>query len=374
MKKKYVLLFLLFALQNTFALKLDPPTATIVYDQQMYCSMSPNALPTIFGTGNYMGGIFTASPAGIMVNPMTGLINFNESIPGTYEISYVVAATNEDPSFMTTTTVTLMPAASASIMSTSLSVCAGSDGTVLFTGTPGSTVTYLINGYPYTLVLSASGEAVVILPTLTETTQVVLISVVSGDLPGCETVLAGSIVINVEPVPAIALEPSYIVEVDSESNVVTPVLLDSQVTGDYSFQWYVDGILIPGAEESTYLVETAIDTPEGSRAFSVDVVSNSGTCPTISAITQVSQMVLGKEEFLVGSFQLSPNPFTDFVNIKSVGLIENVSIFNAIGQLVYSQNGAATEMTIDLSSLPSGNYFAVVTSEQKQQTFKLLKQ
>jgi hypothetical protein len=373
MKKNHLLFFLLFTLQSTFALKFDPPTATIAYNQPIYCAMSPNAMPTISGTGNYMGGIFTASPVGIMVNPLTGVINFSESIAGTYEISYTVAPTNEDPSFTTTTTVTLMPAASTTLMNTLFSVCAGSDGEVLLTGTPNSTITLAIdNSNQVTVILSATGEAVLFLPTLTETTMVSLISATSGQLPWCELVLAGNIAFNVAPYPVVALDPAYTLNVDEENNVLTPVILDSQVTGNYTFQWYVDGILIPGAEESTYLVDTAIDTPEVFRTFSV-VVTNNGNCST-TGITEVSQVMLSSEEFSMENFRLSPNPFSHFLNIKSVETIQQLAIFNVVGQLVYSQKGAATEMKLDLSSLPSGNYFAKINSEQQQQTFKLLKQ
>ncbi len=50
-----------------------------------YCQDEPNPLPVITGVA---GGSFSATPAGIVINPATGLINLAASTPGTYTIQY----------------------------------------------------------------------------------------------------------------------------------------------------------------------------------------------------------------------------------------------------------------------------------------------
>ncbi len=50
-----------------------------------YCENDANTVPVISGT---LGGMFSAIPAGLSINPSTGEINFSLSIPNTYQIGY----------------------------------------------------------------------------------------------------------------------------------------------------------------------------------------------------------------------------------------------------------------------------------------------
>jgi hypothetical protein len=79
------------------------------------------------------------------------------------------------------------------------------------------------------------------------------------------------------------------VYVDGSNNVVQPLLLDSGVTGNYSYQWYLNGTLIAVATNSTYEVNTATANNE-SRSYSVSVQNNSSTgCSTTSSSFLVLQ-------------------------------------------------------------------------------------
>ena len=74
------------------------------------------------------------------------------------------------------------------------------------------------------------------------------------------------------------------VYVDGSNTVVQPLLLDCQLTGNYSYQWQVDGITIPNATSSTYLVDTA--TLNGvSRVFTVLVITLDTGCFSSTTIT-----------------------------------------------------------------------------------------
>jgi len=48
-----------------------------------------DAVPTL-AAGFTPGGIFSASPSGVVINPTTGVIDVNNSTPGTYTVSYTV--------------------------------------------------------------------------------------------------------------------------------------------------------------------------------------------------------------------------------------------------------------------------------------------
>jgi gliding motility-associated-like protein len=65
------------------------PVTSFDYDST-YCSNSTNAVPTL-GAGFTSGGLF-ASTTGLSINTATGAINFSQSTPGTYTVTYTVTA------------------------------------------------------------------------------------------------------------------------------------------------------------------------------------------------------------------------------------------------------------------------------------------
>ena len=62
---------------------------------------------------------------------------------------------------------------------------------------------------------------------------------------------------------------------------------------------------------------------------------------------------------------------TDIVNIKTKQTIENVSVFNVNGQKVLD---IANQSQINISNLPTGMYFLNISTNQSNQTIKILKQ
>ncbi|MCS6981979.1 MAG: PKD domain-containing protein [Flavobacteriales bacterium] len=59
--------------------------ATFSYPQNTYCQGAPNPVPTVVQPG----GTFSSIPAGVVfVNPTTGVIDLNNSLPGSYTIVY----------------------------------------------------------------------------------------------------------------------------------------------------------------------------------------------------------------------------------------------------------------------------------------------
>lgn len=64
--------------------------ATFNYDPK-YCQDAADPLPTITGVP---GGTFSVAPAGMVINPVTGLIDVSASTPGLYTITYQSPAAN----------------------------------------------------------------------------------------------------------------------------------------------------------------------------------------------------------------------------------------------------------------------------------------
>ena len=97
-------LLLSFFLIQTFLIvnAATPPNATIAYNSPI-CSSS-GLQPVIFsGTS---GGTFSASPSGLSIDATTGSITPNQSLAGTYVVTYTIPP-GVDPMFETTTIVTI---------------------------------------------------------------------------------------------------------------------------------------------------------------------------------------------------------------------------------------------------------------------------
>lgn len=69
-------------------------------------------------------------------------------------------------------------------------------------------------------------------------------------------------------------------------------------------------------------------------------------------------------------FALYPNPTKDFLNINYNGLIENVEIYTALGQLVLSSYGRR----INVSRLPTGHYIVKVITSKGSLSKQIIKQ
>lgn len=89
-------------------------------------------------------------------------------------------------------------------------------------------------------------------------------------------------------------------------------------------------------------------------------------------IDMYSSSVVDVEEINADEISIYPNPVTSVVNI-SVDNLNSVSVYNAMGQLVYEQNADDDVIKIDVSSWSNGLYYVnVMTSEGKKLLQKLI--
>lgn len=71
-------------------------------------------------------------------------------------------------------------------------------------------------------------------------------------------------------------------------------------------------------------------------------------------------------------FTLSPNPTTDFIQVKTTSTIEGIQVMNSLGQRVMT-SAQLENNRLDVSELKSGMYFMKATSEIGSQTVKFIK-
>lgn len=85
------------------------------------------------------------------------------------------------------------------------------------------------------------------------------------------------------------------------------------------------------------------------------------------------QVQLGIADFDTIKISYSPNPVINFLEVKSNELLKSVSIMNALGQIVYFKNFNNTVLQLDLANLSAGSYFIKVQSDERQNVFKIIK-
>jgi endoglucanase len=84
--------------------------------------------------------------------------------------------------------------------------------------------------------------------------------------------------------------------------------------------------------------------------------------------------VLDVTSFEAAKAKLFPNPATNILNVQSNSRIDNVSIFNVVGQEVVSMKSNEELIKVDVSSLNSGVYVVKATIEGKISTSKFIKE
>lgn len=118
-------------------------------------------------------------------------------------------------------------------------------------------------------------------------TQTIYLYIATGPYPYCiaEDSFHVTIIPAVNP-EIVSDNGTHFIYVDN-TTVVAPLLLDSQLTGNYSYQWFNYFDTIPGATNATYLVDTY--TAEQAWSIFVRATNLDTGCVTSSAVFWVYQ-------------------------------------------------------------------------------------
>lgn len=151
---------------------LKLPTASISYNHPFTQNQGPQPV-SLTGTDNFLGGLFSAVPAGLSLNETTGAIDPSTSSAGNYTVTYSKSAISPcTDQLIATTYVTIFGLPTAAISVTGEPVCLeGAEPVVTFTGTEGQppyTFFYNINGGATQDISTAEDESSITLnhPTL----------------------------------------------------------------------------------------------------------------------------------------------------------------------------------------------------------------
>ena len=131
-----------------------------------------------------------------------------------------------------------------------------------------------------------------------------------------------------------------------------------------TYQWYqCPNTVIAGATNQTF-------TPTVVGDYKVEVTI--GGCSITS--TCVTVTTLGNTSFDASDFMYYPNPTSNILYIKNGNLIDDVEVYNLLGQQILFTKSTSKEIELNLAMLPSGTYMIKVTAEGKSKTIKILKQ
>ncbi|WP_296382826.1 T9SS type A sorting domain-containing protein [Winogradskyella sp.] len=107
--------------------------------------------------------------------------------------------------------------------------------------------------------------------------------------------------------------------------------------------------------------------------WSVDAVNCFGTTPgPVWSFTTAAELSIEDNE--LNTFSVYPNPTSDVLNIKSSKEIDNITVFNLLGQNVASfKKNDITNSSIDLAELSNGLYLVKISAGDTTQTIRVTK-
>lgn len=89
--------------------------------------------------------------------------------------------------------------------------------------------------------------------------------------------------------------------------------------------------------------------------------------------TVLVEEALDTPTFEAPSVTIFPNPTANFVSIASAEVVQTITLYNMLGQKVYTSDFGQSSVTLDLSSLKSGQYLAKVKTETGTTRHRILR-
>ncbi|MBK7212509.1 MAG: T9SS type A sorting domain-containing protein [Bacteroidales bacterium] len=162
-----------------------------------------------------------------------------------------------------------------------------------------------------------------------------------------------------------AVSPLFAVTVDATP--ATPVITLSGNTlissADFGNQWYLDGNLIPGAINKEYV-------PQANGLYTVVVTLNN--CSSLVS-NSINVTFVGLPTLLESNMDVYPNPSNGILNLKlgSNASDYSVTVLNSTGKAVYQEIKKGNDKTLDLSSLPNGDYWLILKISGERRACKI---
>lgn len=288
------------------------------------------------GTGNDYGkGISVSSSFGVhTVGDYSSVADFDPT-PGTFSLNPVYSYDSY--------VLKLTSSCSASIAVNSGSICSGKS----FTITPSGASSYTYS----------SGSAIV---TPASTSNYTVTGTTSG---GCFGTAVSTISVNATTtITGITTSTSNLCIGNSTSAYLSGYSGPSIA----SYTWS------NGSNSANPMISPTVTT-----TYTVTITNTLG-CTSSASVTQIVSNCGGVglyENEANNIINIYPNPVNDILNIDlSNHDASNISIINALGEIVFTENVSANHLSLKTNNLISGIYFIKVESKHKTSTIKFIKQ
>ncbi len=167
---------------------------------------------------------------------------------------------------------------------------------------------------------------------------------VTKNVLGCDSNVVLNVTVNRSPV--ITISGSTSVQ-PGESVTLTATSDQSNMSWEWTWE-----------QNDTVRTSTDDNIPVNNITENTDVVLN-GVNTVTNCASETSVTILcnvGIDEAEAQQVVIYPNPATAFVNIESAHAISSISVYNTVGQLVYTAGTQGTKATMDVSSYANGTY------------------
>lgn len=165
--------------------------------------------------------------------------------------------------------------------------------------------------------------------------------------------------------------PLFIAKIGADNGVSPTTLNMVKLDNNGDFVW--PGQYIPVATYSANKSQVDFTEPINNEGVTV-FVEQKTSVPLIYA--QKTNTILSRDAFSSNSFAIYPNPSKDSFCIESLSPIKSVSIYNIIGQQVYTSNfNNITKTYISTNNWMNGVYIVEIKSDNGlTKSYKLIKQ
>lgn len=136
----------------------------------------------------------------------------------------------------------------------------------------------------------------------------------------------------------------------------------STTTTYTTYQWYRNGVLIPGATSQNYTI-----TMGGS--YTCVVTDANGCSGTSNAVVST----LGIENILSDLVNVYPNPASNFITISnSLGGEYTIELMNMLGEVINSTVVNTTNYSMDISSIANGSYIVRISQNNLETSKRII--
>lgn len=160
------------------------------------------------------------------------------------------------------------------------------------------------------------------------------------------------------------------------SGVSNTITITGQTEPDYDYVYIVESesgevLLTPTSGTFNSLEVTGVG--ELGIYIVSDSTMDSGTNPEYTPVFSVSCQTASLDDLSNNLFTYFPNPVNDQLTIRAQKHVDDITVYNMLGQVVLSQQPNGLDCMVDMAQMQTGAYFVQVSIDNSIETVRVLK-